>query len=102
MEACGVLWFAAAHIRDIDLHEIKDLKLMICVASFDLKQLLVWKFMEILSLVWIHLCVVLISVMICLSSPVGVFIHQLLFGNLLALELFVIRPELFVTNLWKV
>ena len=64
MEACGVLWFAAAHIHDIDLHEIKHLKLMICVASFDLKQLLVWKFMEILSLVWIHLCVVLISVMI--------------------------------------
>ena len=75
VEACGVLWFAAAHIHDIDLHEVKDVKLMICVASFDLKQLLVWKFMEILSLVWIHLCVVLISVMICLSSPVGLFIH---------------------------
>ena len=41
MEACGVLWFAAAHIHDIDLQEIKHLKLMICVASFDLKQLLV-------------------------------------------------------------
>ena len=23
VEACGVLWFAAAHIHDIDLHEIK-------------------------------------------------------------------------------
>ena len=42
-----------------------------------------------------------IIVYIYISSPVGLFIHKLLFWSLSALELFIIGPELFVAYLWK-